>query len=173
MAFALGRSRDGEVFSAWQPAWSPDGKRLAFAGADYYANRVDVFFIVLDGTSSPVQVTHDPAGSSYVQNMDYAPTWTPDGTHLVYTFDPDGPSGFDDCNLGPEAGALPAARSLERSSRSSSTGRRSRSWRRAPSARTTPAEKRLIALRAGNHGWNAGHAPSVRLVRLEPSGFIR
>jgi Tol biopolymer transport system component len=53
------------------PAWSPDGRRIAFASARFGAWRI--WTIGLDGTL--VMVTKTPGAS---------PTWSPDGRRLAY-----------------------------------------------------------------------------------------
>ena len=56
------------------PAWSPDGKRIAFA-----SNRegdADLYVLNADG-SGVTRVTVDPRDDSY-------PTWSPDGHKLLF-----------------------------------------------------------------------------------------
>ena len=58
------------------------------------AARDDVALAHLDlAGEDPIKITSDPAGKTYIDNMDYAPAWSPDGQHISYTFDPDGASG--------------------------------------------------------------------------------
>lgn len=66
------------------PAWSPDGRRIAFHGR--VGETFDLFVIDVDGTNL-VNVTSDPI-------EDYQPVWTPDGRHLVYCAG-HGPEAYD------------------------------------------------------------------------------
>ena len=76
---------DGEF--AFQPAWSPDGSRIAFA-SDHAGPDPRIFTIRADGTGMQ-QVSTDPDG--YVDNT---PTYTPDGQHIIFTrCRPDPPGG--------------------------------------------------------------------------------
>ena len=93
--------------SAYQPAWSPDGRHLAFAGYDYNGNKISIWVMDLPN-GVPSQVTNGPAGSTYVDNMDYSPSWSPDGTRIAYTNDPDGASGVYWCDAGPTTGCAVA-----------------------------------------------------------------
>jgi Tol biopolymer transport system component len=71
-----------------EPAWSPDGKRIAFAvcrGSDPvhgYCNE-DIFVMNADG-SEETRVTRDPAADRH-------PAWSPDGKKLVFSRHPAGP----------------------------------------------------------------------------------
>jgi dipeptidyl aminopeptidase/acylaminoacyl peptidase len=77
------------------PAWSPDGARLAFAraleaepeagcwGSDLCPS--DIYTTSLDGTSV-VQLTENPADDS-------EPDWSPDGTRIAFKSSRDDPSG--------------------------------------------------------------------------------
>jgi Tol biopolymer transport system component/DNA-binding winged helix-turn-helix (wHTH) protein len=60
--------------------WSPDGRRLAYAG-DRYGN-FDLFIQSLDG-GEPVRVTSSPANETQ-------PAWSPDGRRLVFRSDEEG-----------------------------------------------------------------------------------
>ena len=64
----------------WTPAWSPDGRRIAFASIR--RGNWEVFIVNADG-SELKQVTDDGAG-----NM--SPVWSPDGQTLAYTSKRDG-----------------------------------------------------------------------------------
>jgi Tol biopolymer transport system component len=84
------------------PAWSPDGTRIAFA-----SNRdgnYDIYVMDADG-SDVVQLTTDGVGPPVVNNR--YPTWSPDGTSIayasnrlerdeeIYVLDPDAPADPD------------------------------------------------------------------------------
>jgi Tol biopolymer transport system component len=73
--------------NGFQPAWAPDGSRIAFA-SDHAGPDVRIFSVRADG-SGMQQVGDDPEG--YVDNT---PTYTPDGQHIVFTrCRPDPPGG--------------------------------------------------------------------------------
>ncbi len=63
-----------------QPAWSPDGTKIAFT-SDRSGNR-DIWVMNADGTS-PVQVTDNPAADS-------KPAWSPDGSTIAFVTERDG-----------------------------------------------------------------------------------
>jgi TolB protein len=56
------------------PAWSPDGSWIAFAGRDGYT--VDTYIVRPDGTAM-TRLTND-------DNLDRAPAWSPDGQQIAY-----------------------------------------------------------------------------------------
>lgn len=60
-----------------EPAWSPDGARLAIALATGYS--MDIFAIGRDGTN-PTNLTADGA-------YDFWPAWSPDGRYLLFVSD--------------------------------------------------------------------------------------
>ncbi len=64
------------------PAWSPDGRRVAFLRADlsYGSISADVYVIDADG-SGLTNLTQSP------EYYDYQPSWSPDGTRIVFSSD--------------------------------------------------------------------------------------
>jgi Tol biopolymer transport system component len=58
----------------WQPAWSPDGKRIAFSS--YQDDNWEISVIDVDG-SNLTRVTNHPEN-------DISPTWSPDGSKLLF-----------------------------------------------------------------------------------------
>jgi hypothetical protein len=65
-----------EYPSVGQPAWSPDGKKVAFIGSNV-SSRDDIF--VLDVSSANItQVTNGPGSNRQ-------PSWSPDGKSLAFT----------------------------------------------------------------------------------------
>jgi WD40 repeat protein/List-Bact-rpt repeat protein len=70
----------------WEPAWSPDGTKIAFASTNYSspgivgAGNYDIYVMNADG-SQPTQLTwRGVTPFSYEQ-----PAWSPDGTLIAYT----------------------------------------------------------------------------------------
>jgi dipeptidyl aminopeptidase/acylaminoacyl peptidase len=61
--------------NASQPAWSPDGKRLAFVRAA--DGKAQIFLLSMDGGEA-IQLTHFKYGAS-------SPNWSPDGKYLLFT----------------------------------------------------------------------------------------
>lgn len=61
--------------NAVQPAWHPDGRRLAFVRS--HENKPQVFVLSFDG-GEPMPFTNHPNGAS-------SPSWSPDGKKLLFT----------------------------------------------------------------------------------------
>ena len=83
---------------AGQPVLSPDGKVLAFAQIDNVRDSWHVVCARADAPRRGCRVT--PKGQSA-----YAPRWTPDGRHLVYTGFSEGDPGWCVYVLDPRTGA--------------------------------------------------------------------
>ncbi len=66
----------GESKMAWEPAWSPDGKSIAFADDDVRIRVVDV----VTGTIKTVDI-----GGANIERGDMGLTWSPDSKWLAYT----------------------------------------------------------------------------------------
>jgi Tol biopolymer transport system component len=59
-----------------QPAYSPDGKHLAYFSNRKGAEREGIWVANVDG-SDPIQLVHDDW-------QNFSPRWTPDGEHLIF-----------------------------------------------------------------------------------------
>ncbi|MFN2525036.1 MAG: hypothetical protein ABR505_02055 [Actinomycetota bacterium] len=62
----------------FEPAWSPDGTKLAFASSPRFAFAADIYVMNSDGTRL-TNITNSP------QNDDLHPSWSPDGSRIVYS----------------------------------------------------------------------------------------
>ena len=95
-AFQRRISVDG-VTALAQPAWSPDGTRIAFSGLN---GGISDLYVLNIETGTVRQLTND-------RYADLQPTWSPDGSRLAFTTDR-GPGGtnFQQLTFGPERLAL-------------------------------------------------------------------
>jgi Tol biopolymer transport system component len=60
----------------FQPAFSPDGDRIAFVWDGVKGNNYDIY-VNRTGSRSPLRLTTDPA-------RDFSPAWSPDGRHIAF-----------------------------------------------------------------------------------------
>ncbi len=70
-------------FETWRPAWSPDGTRIAFdqnEAADHGRRHIGVVTLDTTGEASKTSVRMLTSG----RGADIAPTWSPDGTKILY-----------------------------------------------------------------------------------------
>jgi len=71
-----------------EPAWSPDGSKIAFVsnrGAPVGANSYDIYITNANGTGQPIRVTNQPGDES-------DPNCSPDGSKLLYVSTADTPA---------------------------------------------------------------------------------
>ena len=61
-------------FGDFDPAWSPDGSKIAFVSNR--GGNLDIYVMNADGTEQ-VRLTTDP-------NFDRRPSWSPDGTKILF-----------------------------------------------------------------------------------------
>ena len=76
MDAATGQSRCRRAHNAWQPAWSPDGTRLAFVHKQFPDDDNEIWVMNADGTNWRNLTDNNSA--------DYQPAWSPDGTKIAY-----------------------------------------------------------------------------------------
>ena len=76
-------SVEGGVEFQTDPAWSPDGSKIAFASAR--EGSYDIYVMDADGTDR-VALTHDAA-------FDTVPLWSPDGRTILFHSRPPGGAG--------------------------------------------------------------------------------
>ena len=66
---------------ASDPAWAPDGTRIAFSGIEKQGNQ-DIYLINIDGTNLERVTSHE--------GVDLEPSWSPDNTKIAFSSTRDG-----------------------------------------------------------------------------------
>lgn len=103
-AFASDRAGAGDIFvvdqagdlhnltnhpaAEWDPAWSPDGKLLAFTG--HRDGNSDIWLLDLDKLNQPDQVDDPFRNLTQTPAWDYSPTWSPSGQTVAFVSERDG-----------------------------------------------------------------------------------
>jgi Tol biopolymer transport system component len=64
------------------PAWAPDGKRIAFAGTPEGDYRFSAIEVVPARGGRPVKLTHKIVGDTYFTDLE--PDWSPDGSKIAF-----------------------------------------------------------------------------------------
>jgi Tol biopolymer transport system component len=77
--------------SSWDldPAWSPDGSKIAFVTNRDYVNDLEVYVMNADGTGQQ-NITNNFQLATQGAHNDYYPAWSPDGSKIVFVFDGEG-----------------------------------------------------------------------------------
>jgi dipeptidyl aminopeptidase/acylaminoacyl peptidase len=70
-----GQTREIDTYDAAAPAWSPDGRRIAYWGLDASESGWRDLYLVDTARGEPILLTHDAA-------VDWNPIWSEDGTGL-------------------------------------------------------------------------------------------
>ena len=82
----------------WTPAWSPDGRRIAYAAAPADSSFFNIFVLNI-GSVNPIQVTQGEGSHIF-------PVWSPDGERIAYVWTHEG--GRDICIVRPDGSDLVA-----------------------------------------------------------------
>ena len=85
---------DGLGFEAFEPAWSPDGTKIAFTReiAQSGSEPLDAEIYVMDADGSNLRrLTHNPATSTGPNDL--GPAWSPDGSHIAFSSQREGRYG--------------------------------------------------------------------------------
>lgn len=69
-----------DLYSSYVPAWSPDGRRIAFASGFDWCPFRDIYVINIDG-SRPRKLSYSD------EDPDFFPIWSPDGSRILYVSD--------------------------------------------------------------------------------------
>jgi Tol biopolymer transport system component len=84
------------------PAWSPDGTRIAYESTRGFEGKGEVFVVNADGSGQPINVSNDPS-------WDTDPAWSPDGTQITFTSERAGQRDIWAVDAPPASPTTPAA----------------------------------------------------------------
>jgi Tol biopolymer transport system component len=75
----------GEMGDAYRPAWSPNGRHLAFLSGDFHSNRIILLDAgcILEPTSCPRSALHLTPANGIIASL----AWSPDSRQLAYVAD--------------------------------------------------------------------------------------
>lgn len=95
------RAVTASSFDALQPAWSPNGRRIAFWGANAQGV-VDLWTVAVDRPPEEVQ----PLAVTKDAWTDWSPAWSPDGRYLYFSSDRAGTLNLWRVRIGQSDGAV-------------------------------------------------------------------
>jgi hypothetical protein len=84
------------------PAWSPDGTRIAYESTRGFEGKGEIFVMNADGSGQPINVSNDPS-------WDTDPAWSPDGTQITFTSERAGQRDIWAVDAPPASPTTPAA----------------------------------------------------------------
>jgi Tol biopolymer transport system component len=84
------------------PAWSPDGTRIAYESTRGLEGKGEIFVTNADGSGEPINVSNDPS-------WDTDPAWSPDGTQITFTSERAGQRDIWAVDTPPASPTTPAA----------------------------------------------------------------
>src|SRR5918995_1870393 len=84
------------------PAWSPDGTRIAYESTRGFEGKGEIFVMNADGSGEPINVSNDPS-------WDTDPAWSPDGTQITFTSERAGQRDIWAVDAPPPSQTTPAA----------------------------------------------------------------
>ncbi len=84
------------------PAWSPDGTRIAYESTRGFEGKGEIFVMNADGSGDPINVSNHP-------DWDTDPAWSPDGTQITFTSERAGQRDIWAVDAPPASPTTPAA----------------------------------------------------------------
>jgi Tol biopolymer transport system component len=131
------------------PAWSPDGTRIAYESTRGFEGKGEIFVRNADGSGEPVNVSNDP-------DWDTDPAWSPDGTQITFTSERAGQRDIWAVDAPPASSPTTPAAALLPLSLSADTA-----WAASEPRNLTPGS----GIEAHNPDWGTNTAPTITGLR--------